>query len=35
VIGIARGAIGAGLAGYIGTRRVLNVAPLKVLRAIG
>jgi putative ABC transport system permease protein len=35
LIGIAGGAIGVALAGYLGTRRVLDVAPLKVLRAIG
>ena len=35
LIGIVGGAVGVALAGYIGTRRVLNVAPLKVLRAIG
>jgi putative ABC transport system permease protein len=35
VIGIAGGAAGVALAGYLGTRRVLNVAPLKVLRQGG
>jgi putative ABC transport system permease protein len=34
LIGIVGGAIGVALAGYLGTRRVLNVAPLKVLRAV-
>jgi putative ABC transport system permease protein len=34
-IGIAGGAAGVALAGYLGTRRLLNVAPLEVLRAIG
>ncbi|MGH6629149.1 MAG: ABC transporter permease, partial [Burkholderiales bacterium] len=35
LIGIAGGALGVAAAGYLGTRRVLNVAPLKVLRALG
>jgi putative ABC transport system permease protein len=35
LIGVAGGALGVAVAGYFGTRRVLNVAPLKVLRAIG
>jgi putative ABC transport system permease protein len=34
LIGIAGGSLGVALAGYIGTRRVLNVAPLNVLREI-
>ncbi len=34
LIGIVGGALGVAFAGYIGTRRVLNVAPLKVLRAV-
>ncbi|MCW5603853.1 MAG: ABC transporter permease, partial [Burkholderiales bacterium] len=33
--GILCGAAGIAIAGYLGTRRVLNVAPLRVLRAIG
>lgn len=35
VIGVAGGALGVAIAGYFGTRRVLDVAPLKVLRALG
>jgi len=35
LIGILGGAAGVALAGYIGTRRVLVVAPLKVLRSLG
>jgi hypothetical protein len=35
LIGIAGGALGVTAAGYRGTRRVLEVAPLKVLRALG
>jgi putative ABC transport system permease protein len=35
LIGIAGGALGVAAAGYLGTRRVLEVAPLKVLRALG
>ncbi|MBI2295431.1 MAG: ABC transporter permease [Betaproteobacteria bacterium] len=35
LIGTAGGALGVAAAGYLGTRRVLTVAPLKVLRAIG
>jgi putative ABC transport system permease protein len=35
VIGIAGGAAGVALAGWLGTRRVLAVAPLQVLRALG
>ncbi len=35
LIGIAGGALGVAAAGYLGTRQVLNVAPLKVLRALG
>jgi putative ABC transport system permease protein len=35
LIGILGGAGGVALAGYIGTRRVLVVAPLKVLRSLG
>jgi putative ABC transport system permease protein len=34
VIGIAAGALGVAAAGYLGTRRVLDVAPLQVLRGI-
>jgi putative ABC transport system permease protein len=32
--GVACGAAGVALAGYLGTRRVLDVAPLKVLRSV-
>jgi putative ABC transport system permease protein len=35
LIGIAGGTLGVAAAGYLGTRRVLQVAPLKVLRALG
>jgi hypothetical protein len=35
LLGIAGGAVGVAAAGYIGTRRVLSVAPLQVLRALG
>ncbi len=35
LIGVAAGALGVAAAGYLGTRRVLDVAPLQVLRAIG
>jgi len=35
LIGIVGGALGVAAAGYLGTRRVLSVAPLKVLRALG
>jgi putative ABC transport system permease protein len=35
LLGIAGGAAGVAAAGYLGTRRVLSVAPLKVLRALG
>ncbi|MGH8660360.1 MAG: ABC transporter permease [Burkholderiales bacterium] len=35
LIGIAGGALGVAAAGYLGTRRVLGVAPLKALRALG
>jgi putative ABC transport system permease protein len=35
LIGIAGGALGVAAAGYLGTRRVLDVAPLTVLRALG
>jgi putative ABC transport system permease protein len=35
LIGVAGGALGVAVAGYFGTRRVLDIAPLKVLRAIG
>jgi len=35
VIGILLGAVGVAAAGYFGTRRVLKVAPLKVLRQLG
>jgi putative ABC transport system permease protein len=35
LIGIAGGALGVTAAGYLGTRRVLEIAPLKVLRALG
>jgi putative ABC transport system permease protein len=35
LVGIAGGALGVAVAGYLGTRRVLEVAPLKVLRALG
>jgi putative ABC transport system permease protein len=35
LLGIIGGAAGVAAAGYLGTRRVLSVAPLKVLRAIG
>ena len=35
VLGIAGGAAGVAAAGYLGTRQVLSVAPLKVLRALG
>lgn len=35
LIGIAGGTLGVAAAGYLGTRRVLEVAPLKVLREIG
>jgi putative ABC transport system permease protein len=35
LIGIAGGALGVMAAGYLGTRQVLEVAPLKVLRALG
>jgi putative ABC transport system permease protein len=34
LIGIAGGTLGVAAAGYLGTRRVLQVAPLKVLRAL-
>ena len=34
VIGIVGGAAGVALAGYLGTRRVLSVAPLKILRQV-
>jgi putative ABC transport system permease protein len=34
LIGIAGGTLGVAAAGYLGTRRVLQVAPLKVLRSI-
>jgi putative ABC transport system permease protein len=34
LVGIAGGALGVAAAGYIGTRRVLEVPPLTVLRAI-
>ncbi len=34
LIGTAAGALGISLAGYAGTRSVLNVAPMKALRAI-
>jgi putative ABC transport system permease protein len=33
--GIVLGVLGISAAGYLGTRRVLDVAPLRVLRAIG
>jgi putative ABC transport system permease protein len=35
LLGILGGAAGVAAAGYLGTRRVLSVAPLKVLRALG
>jgi putative ABC transport system permease protein len=35
LIGIAAGALGVAAAGYLGTRRALDAAPLQVLRAIG
>jgi putative ABC transport system permease protein len=35
VLGIVGGAAGVAAAGYLGTRRVLSGAPLKVLRALG
>jgi putative ABC transport system permease protein len=35
LIGIAGGALGVTAAGYLGTRKVLEVAPLKVLRGLG
>jgi putative ABC transport system permease protein len=35
LIGVAGGALGVMAAGYLGTRRVLEVAPLRVLRALG
>jgi putative ABC transport system permease protein len=35
LIGILGGAGGVALTGYLGTRRVLVVAPLKVLRSVG
>lgn len=35
LIGIVGGALGVAVAGYFGTRRVLSIAPLKVLRALG
>jgi len=35
LIGVAAGALGVAAAGYVGTRRVLAVSPLQVLRAIG
>jgi len=35
LIGIAGGALGVAAAGTLGTRRVLETAPLKVLRALG
>ena len=35
VISVACGAVGIAVAGYLGTRRILNVAPLKALRRIG
>jgi putative ABC transport system permease protein len=35
LLGIVGGAAGVAAAGYLGTRRVLSVAPLKVLRALG
>jgi putative ABC transport system permease protein len=35
LIGVGGGALGVAAAGYLGTRRVLSVAPLKVLRALG
>jgi putative ABC transport system permease protein len=34
LIGIVGGALGVAAAGYVGTRRVLSVAPLKVLRQL-
>ncbi|HKA42628.1 MAG TPA: FtsX-like permease family protein [Burkholderiales bacterium] len=34
-IGVIGGAAGVALAGYIGTRQVLTVAPLKILRQVG
>jgi putative ABC transport system permease protein len=34
-IGIVAGALGVAFAGYLGTRRVLQVAPLQALRALG
>jgi putative ABC transport system permease protein len=35
LLGVVGGAAGVAVAGYLGTRRVLSVAPLKVLRALG
>jgi putative ABC transport system permease protein len=35
LIGVGVGALGVAVAGYIGTRRVLAVAPLQALRALG
>ena len=35
LIGVLGGAAGVALAGYLGTRRVLVVAPLRVLRSLG
>lgn len=35
VIGVVGSALGVAVAGYFGTRRVLTVAPLNVLRALG
>jgi putative ABC transport system permease protein len=35
LIGIAAGALGVAAAGHLGTRRVLEAAPLQVLRALG
>ena len=34
LVGALAGALGIALAGYAGTRRVLNVAPLKAMRDI-
>ena len=35
LIGILGGAAGVAVTGYLGTRRVLVVAPLNVLRSLG
>jgi putative ABC transport system permease protein len=35
LIGIAAGALGVAVAGHLGTRRVLDAAPLQVLRTLG